>query len=116
MHTRSTRTVTATPCSPPPSELPKVAIPSYLHPISPPAVGEIDIHTPKNNKGGCQLKPADLPCTAAPSRGSFFRHRVGSSLFLATHTPAIPKRNPNRIFPLTPPISFCVWSGGPLPA
>lgn len=85
MHARSTRTVTANPCSP--GKLPKVAIPSYLHPISP-AVGEMD---QKKKRAGCQLKPADLPCTAAPSRGSSLPPR---GFLLATPIP----KNPNRIY------------------
>lgn len=76
-----------------PSKLPKVAIPSYLHPISP-AVGEMD---KKKEKGGCQLKPADLPMHRGAVPRVVFLPPRGISLSWPL-TPPIPKRNPNRTF------------------
>lgn len=61
----------------------------------------------KEEEGGCQLKPADLPMHRGAVPRVVFSPPRGISL-LATHTPPIPKRNPNRIFsPHAAHLFFC---------
>lgn len=85
-----------------PSKLPKVAIPSYLHPISP-AVGEMD----KEKKG--RLPAKTRRSANAPRRRPEGRFSPPRGISLSWPlTPPIPKRNPNRIFsPHAAHLFFC---------
>lgn len=73
----------------PPIQLPKVAIPSYLHPIS--------TRSWRNEKEGGCWQPADLPMHrgAVPREGCF-----ATLVGFPGHSPPS-YLSPNRIFPLT---------------